>query len=60
MKQKLGEWAKNPRWFKAYVMHKDDSLCGHEIISPISDIPEAFCPICMERCEKERLKGDKE
>jgi len=43
----------NMRWIKCYVMHKDDSPCGHEIISPFGKPEQAFCPVCTEgHCKK--------
>lgn len=42
------------RWIKAYILHMEDSPCGHEIISPMGKQDEAFCPVCMERLKSER------
>jgi len=37
------QWIKFGQYYMGYVMHKDDSPCGHEIISPIADFSQAVC-----------------
>ena len=47
---------KEIRWSNARVSHKDDSMCGHELIEIDG---RCFCPVCIE-LEKEMGKDLKE